>query len=172
MIPISEKANMPEAHKALLMCRRGLAALEFALAAPLLLVILGGAADFGLAEYNKSNLSFALEAGAEYAHLTGSTVTVANIKSVVTGAMNLSGGQSSNVQITTTPSGGPGYYCVTVSGGTPSLAASSSGATCSDGTPAGLYIKIQATYTGGGLLGGFSIPSSLPITDTVTVRIQ
>lgn len=152
--------------------RRALAALEFAVACPLLVIMLGGAADYGLAQYYRSNLAFAMEAGAEYAYLKGSAVTNANIQSVITDAMNLPAGASANLSFTFTPSSAPGYYCVTVTGGVPALTNSTSGASCTDGTTAGLYIKVQATYTNTGIMSGFMATLSQPITETVLVRVK
>jgi Flp pilus assembly protein TadG len=149
--------------------RRAVVALEFALCLPMMLILLGGAADFGLAFYDRLNLASALEAGAEYAHFQGSSVTTGNITTVISNTLNLPSG--STLSVTYTPSSGPGYYCVTGSGSSASMTLSSSGATCADGTQAGLYLKIQASFSITGYLGAFSIPFSTPISDMVIVRI-
>ncbi|MDA8233114.1 MAG: pilus assembly protein [Magnetospirillum sp.] len=48
-------------------CRRGVAAVEFALAAPILLVLVLGLADFGMATNERMRLTSAARAGAQYA---------------------------------------------------------------------------------------------------------
>jgi Flp pilus assembly protein TadG len=136
----------------------------------MLLIMLGGAADFGLAFYDRLTLAAALESGAEYAHFQGASVSTANITAVITDAMNPPSGTTLSVSYT--PSSGPGYYCVTSSGSSATMTSSTSGATCSDGTPAGLYLTIQASLTLTGYLGTYSIPFNTPISDTVVVRIM
>jgi Flp pilus assembly protein TadG len=75
---------------ALFSCRRGVAAVEFALATPILLVTLVGMADFGLAVNEKMRLYTAARAGAQ-AGLGDATAT-ATITQAVTSAANLDAG--------------------------------------------------------------------------------
>ena len=147
--------------------RRATAALEFALATPLLVVILGGAADFGLAQFYRTNLANAVAAGCEYAYLTGSAVTGSNIQTVVTNTMFLPSGAAANLTVTVT---GPKGYCVTGSG--PTMSAATAGSTCSDGSTAGTYILITATYTNHGLMNGFMSSASQSMTESATVRLN
>jgi Flp pilus assembly protein TadG len=147
---------------------RATAALEFALATPMLVVILGGAADLGLAQYYRTNLANAVAAGAEYAYLTGTTVTSTNIQSVVTNTMFLAAGDSANLSVSVT---GPRGYCVTGTG--PTMTSASAGSVCGgDGSIAGTYVIISATYTHSGLMNGFMSLSSEAITESATVRLN
>ncbi len=150
--------------------RRATAALEFAMATPLLVVMLGGAADYGLAQFYRTNLANAVEAGCEYAYLTsqaGGTVTTANIQTVVTNAMFLPAGGAANLSITVT---GPKGYCVTGTG--PTMSAATAGSTCSDGSTAGTYVVISATYTTNGLMNGFMAATTNAMTESATVRLN
>lgn len=136
--------------------------------------MLGGAADFGLAEYYRANLANAVAAGAQYAYYTGTGVTTSNIQSVVQNAMYLPAGASGNLSFSFTGASPgittPGWYCIT--GTTPTVATSSQGATCSDGAPAGYYLWFQASYTDTGLLSGVLTTANRTMSEQVTVRLQ
>ena len=74
-------------------CRRGAAAVEFALIMPFLLAGLTGVADYGMAMYDKMELVSAARAGAQLAIYNGtnSTATQTNaIEAAVVAASNLS----------------------------------------------------------------------------------
>jgi Flp pilus assembly protein TadG len=146
---------------------RATAALEFAMASPLLIIMLGGAADYGLAQYYRTNLANAVAAGAQYAYMTGTGVTAANIETVITDAMFLPTGASANLSWNVT---GPRGYCVTGSG--PTMSAATAGSTCSDGSTAGTYVVITVTYTNTGLMAGFHSLLSQPMTESATVRLN
>jgi Flp pilus assembly protein TadG len=141
--------------------------LEFALATPLLVVMLGGAADYGLAQYYRTNLANAVAAGCQYAYLTGTTVTAPNVKSVITNAMFLPAGASSNLSLTVT---GPAGYCVTGTG--PTMSSVTAGSLCSDNSIAGTYMIITATYTNTGLMNGFMSAATQAMTESATVRLN
>jgi Flp pilus assembly protein TadG len=153
---------------------RATAALEFALATPLLVLMMGGAADYGLAQFYRTNLANAVAAGAEYAYLTGTGVSTANIQTVIQDAMYLPAGAVTNLTVTFSnvspgvPS--PGWYCVTGSG--PAVASSTQGSVCSDLSAAGYYISFRATYVNTGLLSGVLATSNRSISEQVTVRLQ
>lgn len=127
--------------------------------------MLGGAADFGLAQFYRTNLANAVSAGCEYAYLTGASVTSTNIQAVVTNAMPA--GASANLSISVT---GPRGYCVTGSG--PTMSAATAGSTCSDGSTAGTYVVISASYTSTGLMNGFMAAASMTMTESATVRLN
>lgn len=153
---------------------RATAALEFALATPLLVLMLGGAADYGLAQFYRTNLANAVAAGAEYAYLTGTGVSTTNIQTVIQDAMYLPSGGASNLTVTFSnvspgvPS--PGWYCIT--GSTPTVTPSSQGSICTDLSAAGYYISFRATYVNTGLLSGVLATSNRTISEQVTVRLQ
>jgi hypothetical protein len=125
---------------------RATAALELAVAAPLLLVMVSGAADLGLAQFYRANLANAVAAGAQYAFLTGTSVSTTNIQTVIQNAMFMPAGASSNLSVSFIGSSpgvqGRGRYCV--AGTSPSATASSKGATCPDGSSVGYYIWFKA----------------------------
>jgi Flp pilus assembly protein TadG len=154
--------------------QRGTAALEFALATPLLLVMIGGAADFGLAQFYRTSLANAVSAGAQYAYLTGTGVTTANIQTVVQNAMFLPPGAATNLTFTFTGTSpgvqAPGWYCVMGTG--PTATASTQGTICSDGSSAGYYVWFKATYATTGLLSGVLTTANRTMSEQVTVRLQ
>jgi Flp pilus assembly protein TadG len=153
--------------------RRATAALEFAVATPMLVVMLGGAADYGLAQFDRAMLANAVSAGANYAILVGTSVTTANITSVVQNVSTLPNAATTVTVTYTSISPGvpsPGWYCVW--GTAPTVTSSTSGGTCTDGSSAGYYISLKATYSFNGLMSGFMSASSNTITEQATVKVQ
>jgi Flp pilus assembly protein TadG len=161
---------------------RGTAVLEFAIVAPTVALFLAGAADYGLAEWSRSCLSNAVSQAGYYAFRQGTSVTTANITSVIQNAFPLTGAPPdplsaavSAVSVTFPPGGTTGVACYCPSGTPASLgSAVSCASTCPDTTKPGYYIQIKATYT---LRGTFRVASSLSlqgdqISDTITVRLQ
>lgn len=146
--------------------RSGVAAVEFAIVSTLLLILLGGISDFGLALLDKSLLANAVAQGAQYAYLNPTT-TSTQIKSVVQGSSSLTG-----VVGTVT---GPACYCITATT-TPALTApptpGTCTATCADGTKPGTYVIISANYTYNAILSGFSGLGNVTLTEAATVRVQ
>jgi Flp pilus assembly protein TadG len=162
--------------------RRGTAALEFAVASPMLMILLGGAADFGLAQYDRAMLANAVSAGAQYAFLigngvpaasVGTVVTQANITSVIQSVSALPNASTTvNVSYSPTSSGvpSPGWYCIT--GSLPTVSNSTPGGTCSDGSAAGYYVSFVATYTTNGIMHGFMSAVSQTMSEQATVKVQ
>ncbi|GGF19604.1 hypothetical protein GCM10011611_26940 [Aliidongia dinghuensis] len=115
----------------------GTAAVEFALIAPLLLLVVGILCDFGFAFRAKAELAESVAAGMQYATLASTNVSTTQVTTIVAQKLSLPSG---NVTVS-----GPSCYCVT---GTPAattpIACSS---ICSDGSSPGLYLNIAATYT-------------------------
>jgi Flp pilus assembly protein TadG len=138
---------------------RGVAAVEFALAAPLLAAILTVVVDFGFGFYEKMQVEDAAQAGAQYALLYGWNST--NVQNAVTGATSLSG-------ITATPA--PSQSCGCPSG--TAVTATTCGSTCSNGLTAGTYVTVnaQATYTP--LISYAVMGSSVTLSAQSVVRIQ
>lgn len=161
---------------------RAVAALEFAVASPLLIMMLGGAADLGLAQYSRAMLANGVAAGAEYAYLIGSGVSPANVGTTVTQAnitsvvQNASGLPNATTSVTVTFSSvspgvpSPGWYCVTGSG--PTVAPSTQGGTCTDGSSAGYYVSFRASYTVNGLMNGFMSALTQTMSEQATVKVQ
>jgi Flp pilus assembly protein TadG len=124
---------------ALRRAKGGTAAVEFALAAPVLLGLLVPVADLGIAYSEKNQIQQAAQAGAQYAAFhpwnTNSPTDIAN---AVRTASNLPG-------VAATPA--PTQLCGCPSGS--AVTAASCTSTCSTGESAGYYVVVnaQAPYT-------------------------
>lgn len=162
--------------------RRGTAALEFAIVAPVIALFLAGAADYGLAEWSRSCLSNAVSQAGYYAFRHGTTVSTTNLSAVVQNAFPLTASPPdplsaavSQVSVSYPPSGTTGVACYCPSGTPATLGtAVTCTSTCPDGTAAGYYIQIKATYT---LKGNFRLATSLSlngdqISDTIIMRLK
>ncbi|MGC2412811.1 MAG: TadE family protein [Stellaceae bacterium] len=117
----------------------GTAALEFALATPLLVALLVPVADLGLAYSEQIRVEQAAQAGAQYAVFhPWSTTSATAISKAVLAASTLS-------TITASPT--PSQTCGCPSG--TAIAATSCGSICADGLSAGYYVTVnaQAPYT-------------------------
>jgi Flp pilus assembly protein TadG len=138
---------------------RGVSAVEFALAAPLLATILTVLVDFGFGFYQKMKVEDAAQAGAQYALLNGWDQSA--IQNAVTNATNLSG-------LTATPA--PSQACGCPSGS--SVSAATCGTLCSNGLTAGTYVTVnaQATYTP--MISYPVMGSSVTLSAQSVVRIQ
>ena len=138
---------------------RGVAAVEFALATPLLATMLTVLVDFGFGFYEKMQVYDAAQAGAQYALLYGWNQT--NIQNAVTGATTLSG-------LTATPA--PTQSCGCPSG--TAVTAATCGTNCANGLAAGTYVTVnaQATYTP--LISYAVMGSSVTLSAQSMVRIQ
>jgi Flp pilus assembly protein TadG len=154
--------------------RRGLAALEFALVAPMLLLILGGITDFGLIMVGRSRLASGVAQGGQFALLTGAGVSAAAITTNVQNGATRAG-LTETVTVTVT---GPACYCVT---STPAALGSKSALsgvnTCTATCPAnasgpGTFVTIAAKYTYQPLMPLYSLLSNPTVTQTTTVRLQ
>lgn len=147
--------------------QRGTAALEFAVVAPLLLLLVGGVADYGWAMWCSGALSNAVSQGAYYAFLTGANVSTSTVQSYVKSASGLSG-----VDVSVTPTT-PAWECVASTNPTTLTAAPTAtppGSTaCADGTLPGLYITIVASYQSQTFLPMFAAPT---VRQSAEVRLQ
>ena len=140
-------------------CTRGVTAVEFAVALPLLAGILLPMIDIGMATYQKMQVTDAAQAGADYALLHGWNST--SIQNAVTNATSLTG-------VSANPA--PSQSCGCPSG--TSITSATCGDTCANGQAAGTYITVgaQATYIPLVSYSGFG--SSVVLQSTAVVRIQ
>ena len=149
--------------------RRGNAAIEFALAFRVVLLLFCGLADFGLALWDKSMLANAVAQGGYFAVISGTTGSATAIQTLVQTSSKLSG-------VSATVSSPSSCYCIT---GTPlALAAATCRSTCADTTTAGYFVTISATYTYTSIVPGIYsllLDTSLinpTIAEQTTVRLQ
>jgi Flp pilus assembly protein TadG len=155
--------------------RRGIAAVEFAIVAPLLLLLLGGLADYGLVMVGKGQLANGLAQGVQYALLQGIGVTGPTVQTVVQNAAARSGVKGT-VTVTVT---GPACYCVTGMPATLSLPSSPLSAshtctgTCTPPAAApGAFLIIQASYVYQPMMPLYSKITNTTVSEVVTARLQ
>lgn len=154
--------------------RRGIAAVEFALVAPLLLLLLGGTADFGLLMSKRSQLANGVAQGVQYALQQGPGLSAANVRAMVQSGATRAG-MTQAVTVTTT---GPVCYCV--SGPPAALSAAPaplSGSTCpgscaGTGAAPDAYLTISASYIYQPLMPLYSHLASTKVSQASTVRLQ
>ena len=143
--------------------QRGVAAVELAIAIPILTVCALCVGDLGRFALQRTWVSYAASAGAEYAVAHGF-----DANKITTAAT--SGAPVSGISISPTPS--EFYGCATATG----VTASTQGATCpsttSTGGTAGQYVSVTATMPFSAMFSaaGISYPSTLNA--TAVVRIQ
>lgn len=138
---------------------RGVAAIEFAIVGPMLVVMMVCTVDLGIGIFRKMQVQNAAQAGAMYAALHG--FSSSSITTAVTSATNLSG-------ISASPA--PTSFCGCASGSSISSVGCSS--TCSGGSSPGTYVMVsaQAVYTP--IISYPLLPESFTFTSQSTVRIQ
>lgn len=158
----------------LLNSRGGIAAVEFALVAPVLLTIVAGLSDFPLALSDRMKIAGGVADGAGYAFNQGqdplgtmSAVSDSDVQSRVRSSINLP-----NVQVKVS---GPSLYCFSNSstGNPPStaLTLAAVGSTCPNGNPPGTYIVISASYVYTPLLPFYSTLATTTLTESAAVRL-
>ena len=148
-------------------CRRAVAAVQFAICTPVLLLFMAGVVDLGRANYGRARMESAVSAGVQYAYLTGATVTAANVKSMVEALADSTLNGATQVVATVT---GPGCFCITGAVGSAAMAAQACNTNCADGRLSGQFVQISATYTFSPLLPG--IANLVPSTLTTTALVQ
>jgi Flp pilus assembly protein TadG len=144
----------------------GVAAVELAVAIPILTVSALCAGDLGRFALQRTWVSYAASAGAEYAVANAdNSFNASKVAAAATAGAPVSG-------ISVSPAPSEFYGCATATG----VTASTQGATCPSGTstggPAGKYVSVTATMPFSAMFSaaGISYPSTL--TATAVVRIQ
>jgi Flp pilus assembly protein TadG len=172
----------------------GIAAIEFALIAPTLCLLLAGVSDYGGALYTKFKLDAAVAAGANYAQVNAANVSstngaslATNIAAIVENAegsnsadnvivvnngpsvTDASGGSSSGG----TPSGANACYCPT---GTSTALSWGVAATCSSACPggglAGKFVTVTASAKYTPIFSSYGLIKNDTITAGATVQTQ
>jgi Flp pilus assembly protein TadG len=137
----------------------GTTAIEFALIAPILMTMLIGLTDFGIAFYEKMQVQAAAQAGAEYAARHGFGTSA--VKGAVTAATGLAA-------ISASPD--PSQSCGCASGTT--ITAAACGSTCTGGATAGTYVTVNAQAKYATIFNYPGLASPLTLTAQTVMRIQ
>jgi Flp pilus assembly protein TadG len=148
--------------------RGAVAAVEFALVAPVLLAMMAGLADFGLALSDQSQMASAVAQGAQFAYLNPTTATSQNMVAVVEAAAPF---LANSLTTTTVTASSPAFFCVN-SGSAPPTPATVSTTCTGDGTKAGSYVTITAKYLYPAILPFYSRLGNTTLTETITARIH
>ncbi len=144
--------------------RRGWAAAEVALAFPMLLLVLGNLIDYGLMLRRHAQLATGVTNAAQYATLTGATVSAATLQSVASASSWLTGATASASAVA--------CYCPTTS--PPALgAAVACTTTCAgSGQLAQKYVTITASYTYSPIMPGPTGLTAKTMTSSATVMVR
>lgn len=155
----------------LLRCNRGVAAVEFGLAAPVLLAVLIPVADLGIAFSSQQQLRQAVQAGAQYAaSQPWNQNAPAAIANAVTAATALSG-----VSVSPAPyqlCGCPSGSGVTAATSGSSIVPATCGSTCANGETAGYYAVISAELPYAPVLPYSLLGSSTTLRAQSMIRIR
>lgn len=139
--------------------RSGIAAVEFAMIVPVLILLALATSDLGLAIYANMQVEDSAAAGVGYAFLHGYDATA--ISNAVTGATHLTG-------LAASPA--PSEFCGCPNGS--GVAAVSCGSTCSTGNTAGTYVAASATMVYHTLISYPIVPDQYTFVHRATVRIK
>lgn len=143
--------------------RRGSASLEFAVVAPVLLIMMGGGFDLGMLLRMQSVIAGGLSNAVQYANVEGTDTTAANVQSVLQNATGLNG-------LTATVTG-PTAYCP--SGNPVTLQPLVNGSRCPGATTdPDKYVVITASYTYVPALPGLSGLVATTVVRSATVMVQ
>jgi hypothetical protein len=143
----------------LMRAEHGNSAIEFALAAPILIGLLVPVADLGMAFSQQIKVQQAAQAGAQYALLHG--YDSSKISNAVTAATTLA-------SVSAAPAPTTSYGCPT---GT-AIAAATIGSTCADGETAGSYVFVNAQSAYTPTLPYSVLGSGVTLTAQAAVRVQ
>lgn len=143
----------------LVRARGGLAAIEFAILGPVLVMVLICTADLGLALYHAMQVESAAQAGAEYATVHGFDNT--GISNAVTSA-------TSGFSISASPA--PTEFCGCPNG--TGVTQATCGSTCANGDGAGIYVQVGAAGTYTTVIHYPSLPATFSLASSAVVRVQ
>ncbi len=174
--------------------RRGVAAVEFAMVAPIFCAMLAAAVDFGGVLHTKFELDSAVSAGANYAMVNASEATassgatLAGVVSTIVATSQGAGwandsvvvnnGPSSSMASGTSSTGGTAAnanncYCPTVSASTVTWGSSAvCGSACSGGGIAGKFVQISASHVYTPMFSSYGLVQNNTITASAVVEVQ
>jgi hypothetical protein len=138
---------------------RGASAIEFAIVAPVIILMAIFVIDLGMGFYRKMQVESAAQAGAQYAMVHGSDTS--SITTAVVSATSFSG-------ITASPTPSQFCGCATSTG----IISAACDIPCPSGSAPGTYITVFAQGTYATLLPYPGIPASFNLTAQSAVRIQ
>jgi len=137
----------------------GSAAIEFAIVAPLLMILIIGAAEVGYSAYQAMQVQNAVEAGALYAVKNGSGAS--GITNAVLQATDVTG-------LAVVPP--PAKFCGCP--GNSGIVAEPCTSSCANGYPPGQYIQINATLARRTLIPNSGLPLPTVLSAQSIVRLQ
>ena len=138
----------------------GIAAIEFAMVAPTLVILFICTADLSLGIYRKMQVQNAAQSGAAYAMLYG--FAPSSISSAVTAATGFS-------SVNASPQPSEFCGCPSASSGVSNI---SCGSACPNGATAGTYVTVSAQATYQTILPYPLVPNSFTFNAQSTVRLQ
>ena len=177
----------------LLACNKGVAAVEFAILAPVFGLVFAGMADLGGVLYTQFRLNAAVSAGANYALINASSVSStsgATLSSTVAAVVEnnagtnwandtvvVNNGPSTTITSGASSSGGTASnadscYCPTLSTTVAWGVAATCGSACAGGGLAGKFVTISASRTYTPLFSSYGIVQNGAITVTTAVETQ
>jgi hypothetical protein len=137
--------------------KSGIAAIEFAVIAPLLLLLFVCITDLGLGVYANMQVGIAAQYGAQYALVNGYDANAINL--AVKSSSDLVLGVSST------------KFCG-CAGGDNGVVQLTCKTNCDDGSPAGTYVRVSVKHTYATLLPYPWLPSSFALAAKSTMRLQ
>lgn len=150
--------------------RAGTAALEFAICAPVMIGMFAVMVDVGNLLRARITIASAVSAAAEYAVMTGATVSAINVQTVLA-SVGTAAGLAISTNIVS-----PGCYCPSSSSGTNSpvaFTAATCGTTCASNNLApNTYIVIRGSYAYSPIAPHLSNILATTITESATVPLK
>src|SRR5438477_8583921 len=138
--------------------KSGVAAIEFAVIVPVLLLLFVCITDLGLGVYQNMQVGIAAQYGAQYALVNGYD------SNAIVSAVKNSSDLALGVTATT--------FCGCAGGGTGVIQAGTCKANCNDGSATGSYARVTVTHTYSTLLPYPWLPTSYALAARSTIRLQ
>lgn len=143
--------------------RAGWASLEVALAFPVLLLLLGNLADYGLMLRRHAQLASGVANAAQFAALTGAQVSAGTLQTVAAASSWLPGAASAAVAASCRcPTGTPAMLGATVA----------CDAACSGGTAPQRFVTVSASYVHVPIMPGPTGLTATTLSSSATVMVR
>ena len=152
---------------------RGSIAVEFALVAPVLMIVLAGVIDIGSAAYVKHSLNTRVTTATEYALIQSELKENDDPKKLKGKLVSLVQGASSETVEVDVNNGSTDCYCPTLSDGEIEWgSAVSCGGSCPSGDVAGQFVRIVATARRVSLFPGYAFSDGDTVTASAVLRLN